>query len=255
MVARSSIVVAVVNGLALLGSWAAPAHADELPPPPALLGDPAELEDPAEPPPAPPPPPAPTPEAPPPPPPAPAKPAKKALPQADTKAADDAMLTSTGWGGAAGGAVAAAAVGVLTVLSPCGCAAPTACGLATCAVGGGALIGHTLEQRPWSAKTLLPVGAASAVGVAAGSAATLAVLVTPTLMDAMLPDPGADPDASRNVMLASTSVTVAVAGVTLLGGAVLAGWTATAVERAVEVTPPDDAAPSHPTGDVAASAL
>ena len=247
MVAR--LVLAVVSGLAPLSLWAAPAHAEEVPPPPALLGDPAELADPVDPLPATTPVPAPVPEAPAPPPPptSPVTP-KKALPKADPKAPDDSLLTATGWGGAGGGAAAAVAVGILTGLSPCGCAAPVACGVATCAVGSGALIGHTIERRPWSARSLLPVGAASAVGVAAGSATTLAVLVTPTLMDAMLPNPGADPDGARNVMLASTGVTVAVAGVTLLGGAVLAGWTATAVERSLDASVPEEEAPVPPSG-------
>ncbi|MCC7112258.1 MAG: hypothetical protein IT382_23390 [Deltaproteobacteria bacterium] len=243
-------VLVLVNGLALLSLLAAPARAEELPPPPELLGDPAELADPADPPQETPPVPAAAAPAPPlPAPPAtPVAAAKKALPKADAKAPDDSLLTATGWGGAGGGAAAAVAVAILTGLSPCACAAPAACGVATCAVGSGALIGHTVQRRPWSARSLLPVGAASAVGVAAGSAATLAVLVTPSLMDAMLPDPGADPDGARNVMLASTGVTVAVAGVTLLGGAALAGWTATAVERSLDAPVPEEESPTPPSG-------
>lgn len=226
----ASLLVFVALGLVV----AAPVRADELPPPPELLGDPAEVS-PAEPAPAPPAPPAveaPAVEAPPAP--APTKTAKKkALPAADAKPSEEGVFSTLGWGTVGGGAVAAVAVGGLTMLSPCGCAAPVACGAATCALGGGALIGHTIDERPWSARSLLPAGAAAGIGVAAGTAATLTVVVTPSIMDALLPDSGANPDTARNNLLVSSGVTALAAAVTLATGGLVAGWAATAIERAV----------------------
>lgn len=222
---------------------AAPARADDLPPPPELLGDPAD--DPAAAP-APPPAEAPVPDAddapPPPAPPPPAAPKKKTPPPADARPPDDELFSSTGWGALGGGAVAAAAVGGLTLISPCGCAAPVACGTATCAMGAGALVGHTLQDRPWSARDLLPVGTAAGVGVGAGAAATLAVLITPSIADAVLPDAGANPDDARNNVLAASAITALVAGVALVGGGVLGGWAATAAERALDERAAKDSA-------------
>ncbi|MBI1949667.1 MAG: hypothetical protein HYS27_28530 [Deltaproteobacteria bacterium] len=230
----------LVAAAALLAHLAAPAaFADEAPsPPPAPLADPAE-DAPL----APPPtidPAAASEDAPPPAPPASktSQPSpKKALPAADAKPADDGMLSTLGWGTVGGGAVAAVAVGGLALLSPCGCAMPAACAVTTCGFAGGAIVGHELEDRAWSARSLLPAGAATGIGVAVGAATTVAVVLTPLIVDAAMPDPGADPDAARLAVLTSSGVTALAGAATVLVGSLVAGVAATALERAGDQAP------------------
>lgn len=224
---------------------------DQAPPPPAPLGDPAEAATTAP----PPPPAAPDPanvtpvEPPPAAAPAPPAPAKKALPAADAKPADDGLLSTLGWGAVGGGAVAAVAVGGLAMLSPCGCATPAACAVATCGFAGGAIVGHQLEDRAWSARSLLPAGAATGIGVAVGAVTTVVVVATPLMVDAAMPDPGADVDAARAALLTSSAVTALAAGATVLIGGLVAGVAATALERASDQAPEKKApAKNAPTG-------
>ena len=88
----------------------------------------------------------------------------------------------------------------------------------------------------------MPAGAAAGVGLAAGTVATVAVVATPLVMDSLLPDPGADPDAARGVVLLSGGVTALAVGVTILGGGLIAGWAATALERVMDEAPPEEPA-------------